>query len=373
MSTQLPNTLKLMQLNAENLFIFTDEEIKKSIDHLSEREWKTISSATTPNKPLVKCRWLAESILDVDPDVIFLNEVGGLESIHNFNKYFLKNSYLPYLIEGNSDRGIDIGYLVHKRLPWRFELITHKNRPLHFLYPHEQQLGLNVSLTPTSQPNDQPAKVIKSHYFSRDCAELRAYPIQARDSGEDSDPRAGASGDSSLDPSFIFFLVHLKSKLDPEGIDPGGKDRRAAELKTLVDIYKESQVEFPHVPKVVAGDFNGFAGKNGCHDEFKLLHQETDLIEVFELAGKPAEERFTQIQFNRMGGNLGLHIDYIFLSKHWHQNIIPEETYVYLYRSDLKVKLPYPKTFDQRLQLPSDHYPVVTALKMPGTFFGSSV
>lgn len=347
MSTQLPNTLKLMQLNAENLFIFTDEELKKPVEDISEKEWKTLSRATTPNKPLLKCRWLAESILDVDPDVIFLNEVGGLESIYNFNKYFLKDTYLPYLIEGNSDRGIDIGYLVHRRLPYRFEHITHKNRPLHFLYPHEQQLELNApKAVVTSRPNDEPVKPPKSHYFSRDCSELRAYADQ-----------------NSQTPSFIFFLVHLKSKLDPEGIDPGGKDRRTAELKTLVEIYKESQIEFPDVPKVVAGDFNGFAGKNGCHDEFKLLHQETDLIEVFELAGKPSEERYTQIQFNRMGGNLGLHIDYIFLSTHWQKQIIPEETYVYLYRSDLKVKLPYPKTFDQRLQLPSDHYPVVTKIK----------
>lgn len=338
MSNQLqrPNTLKLMQLNAENLFIFLDQQLQKPIEDVSEKEWKTLSTATTQNKSLLKCRWLAESILDSDPDVVFVNEVGGEESLTNFNKYFLKNSYTPYIIEGNSDRGIDIGYLIHKRLPYHFEIITHKNRPLNFLYPHEMQL--QIGITPTN---------IKSHYFSRDCLELRAYPDE-----------------KNKTPDFIFFLVHLKSKLDPEGIDPGGKDRRTAELKTLVEIYKESKAEFPGTPKVGAGDFNGFAGRNGCHDEFKLLYKETDLLEVFELAGKPAEERYTQIQFNRSGGSLGLHIDYIFLSDHWQKNVIPEETYVYLYRSDLKVKLPYSATFEQRLQLPSDHYPVVTKIKM---------
>ena len=35
--------------------------------------------------------------------------------------------------------------------------------------------------------------------------------------------------------------MHLKSRLDPEKIDPGGYERRAAELKTAVQIYLESQ------------------------------------------------------------------------------------------------------------------------------------
>ena len=335
MSIQLPNSLRMMQLNAENLFIFIDEEPKKPIETLSEKEWKNLSSATTSNKSLLKCRWLAESILDADPDIIFLNEVGGEESINNFNKYFLKNTYVPYLIEGNSDRGIDVGYLVHRRLPYHMDLITHKDRPLHFLYPHEKQMELGSANAP------------KTHYFSRDCLELRAF----------------ASEKESI-PLFICFLVHLKSKLDPEGIDPNGKDRRTAELKTLVDIYKESEQEFPQVPKVVAGDFNGYAGKNGCHEEFQLLHNTTDLAEVFELSGKPVDQRTTQMQFSRVGTPTGLQIDYIFLSSHWHQNVIADETFVYMYRSDLKVKLPYSATFEQRQQLPSDHYPVVTKIKL---------
>lgn len=328
MGLQLPNTLKMMQLNAENLFVFIDHEPQKPLEDMSEKEWKTLSSATTQNKSLLKCRWLAESIMDADPDIVFLNEVGGYESIHNFNKYFLKNTYVPYLIEGNSDRGIDIGYLVHRRLPYRFELITHKDRPLEgFLYPHE------------SPP--------KTHYFSRDCLELRAF-----------------AEETSNDPKFICFLVHLKSKLDPEGIDPHGKDRRTAELKTLVEIYKESKTKFPHTPKIVAGDFNGYAAKNGCNEEFTLLHQETDLAEVFELSGKPAEECYTQIQFQRSGNTYGLQIDYIFLSSHWHKNVIAEETFVYMYKSDLKVKLPYSATFEQRQHLPSDHYPVITKIRL---------
>lgn len=349
MSIQLPNTLKMMQLNAENLFVFIDHEPTKPLEDMTEKEWKSLSSATVLNKPLLKCRWLAESILDNDPDIIFLNEVGGLESIHNFNKYFLKNSYVPYLIEGNSDRGIDIGYLIHRRLPYRFEVITHKDRPLNFLYPHEKQMELG------SIPSS--ASTLKSHYFSRDCLELRAF--------KPADPSAESRSNSPTpQPEFICFLVHLKSKLDPEGIDPQGKDRRTAELKTLVDIYKESAAAFPEVPKVVAGDFNGYAAKLNCHDEFKLLHEETDLEEVFALSNKPLEKCYTQIQFLRSGSVMGLHIDYIFVSKHWHKNVIPEDTYVYMYRSDLKVKLPYPSTFEQRQHLPSDHHPVVTKIKL---------
>lgn len=337
MANRLPNTMRVAQINAENLFLFFDEELPPNWRMLSEKEWQKLSQASVSNKPLRKALWLAEGLLEIDADVILVNEVGGLESLTNFARYFLNDSYRPYVIEGNSDRGIDIGYLIKKTMPHNFELHTHKNRPLNFLYPHEIESNKHFA-------ESAPEKVIKSHYFSRDCAELRVF-----NPGEKT-------------PSLIFLLVHLKSKLDPDGIDPQGRDRRAAELKTLTGIYQELRNEFPQIPIIVGGDFNGIVHRERGESEFLPLFA-TDLEDVFSILGRDVTEAMTQIQFNRMGQSVYLQIDYLMVSPHLKEHIVPEESFVYRYKSDLGVKLNLPTTLDQRLAMPSDHYPVVATFK----------
>lgn len=338
MSGARPNTFKIAQLNAENLFLFLDDQTERDWRRLSEKEWQKLSAATVPNKPLNKTLWLADSILDIDADIVCLNEVGGEESLRNFAKFFLQGRYLPYLIEGNSDRGIDIGYLVHKDFAGKVELRTHKNRPLQWLYPHERETNMYFE-------GMAPDRQIKTHYFSRDCAELRVF--------NGTDPR----------PQLIVMLVHLKSKLDPDGIDPEGRGRREAEVKTMVEIYRELRAEFsPPVPVALAGDFNGCARKAELAAEFAELGK-TDLESVLDITGKEGEAAATQLQFNRSGQIHCLQIDFIFVSPELKEHLIPEGVEVYRYRSDLKVPLPLPKTLDQRLYLPSDHYPVVATFK----------
>jgi len=338
MVDRLPNTIRVTQINAENLFLFFDQELPGNWKSLNEKEWQKVSQASVGNKPLKKALWLAEALLEINPDFILVNEVGGLESLTNFSRYFLQDRYRAYVIEGNSDRGIDIGYLVKKDLNFNFELHTHKNRPLHFLYPHEIESNKHIAET-------APDKVIKSHYFSRDCAELRVFN----------------QGDKT--PSLIFLLVHLKSKLDPDGIDPQGKDRRGAELKALTEIYQEIRRDVPDAPIIVGGDFNGVIHRERGEAEFLPLHASTDLEDVFSFLGRDAAEAMTQIQFNRTGQAVLLQIDYLLVSPHLKQHLIAEETFVYRYKSDLGVKLGLPSTLDQRLVLPSDHYPVVATFK----------
>ena len=338
MNVARPNTFKVVQLNAENLFLFLDSQGPYDWRNMTEREWQSLSRASVPNKNLHKVLWLADSLLDIDADVVCLNEVGGEESLHNFNKHFLKGLYTPYLIEGNSDRGIDIGYLVRKNLNWLCELRTHKNRPLHFLYPHEQQSN-------SYNAQHAPEKLIKTHYFSRDCAELRVF----------------TSG--SEKPALIFLAVHLKSKLDPDGIDPAGRGRRQAEMNTLMDIYREIRNEFsPAVPVILAGDFNGCVRRPNISEEFKAIEQ-TDLENVKEIAGHNDEQAATQVIFSRSGNIQALEIDYIFVSPELKEHLVADQVQTYRYRSDLKVSLPLPKTLEQRTYLPSDHYPVVAQFR----------
>lgn len=333
MSAITPNTFKIAQLNAENLFVYLDDLTERDWRRLTEKEWQRLSQATVPNKSITKTLWLADSLLHIDADIVCINEVGGQESLANFTRFFLGGKYVPHLIEGNSDRGIDIGYLVKKDFQLRPELRTHKNRPIQFLYPHEQQTGL------FNQPDFE--KTAKSHYFSRDCAELRLY------------------GTDSSKPALVMLLVHLKSKLDPDGIDPEGKERRRAEVNTLVNIYREVRAEFnPPVPVIVSGDFNGCARKDRLSEEFAHLGT-TDLENVIEIIGQDGEQAATQIQFNRGGQIQCLQIDFIFISPDLKKHLVGEGVEVFRYHSDLNVPLPLPQTLDQRLYMPSDHYPVV--------------
>lgn len=337
MVDRLPNTMRVAQINAENLFLFFDQELPPNWKQLPEKEWQKLSHASVSNKSLKKTLWLAEALLEIDAEVILVNEVGGNESLTNFARYFLEDRYRPYVIEGNSDRGIDIGYLVKKTLPYQFELHTHKNRPINFLYPHEIQSNQHYEKV-------APEKVIKSHYFSRDCAELRVF------------------GDDKTKPKLIFLLVHLKSKLDPDGIDPQGRDRRGAELKALTEIYQELRREHQNVPVIVGGDFNGIVHRERGEMEFKPLFETTDLEDIFSILKRDPSEAMTQIQFNRTGVQL-LQIDYLFVSPGLQTELVPEESFVYRYRSDLGVKLGLPTNLDQRLALPSDHYPVVATFR----------
>jgi len=334
------NQIKFLQINAENLFLYLDESVTVSqVETLTEKEWQGLSKASVPLKSLIKLRGLAKTLLIEDPEFIMVNEVGGLESLDNFNRLFLEDRYLPYLIEGNSSRGIDIGYLVHKQLGLKYLLLTHKNRPLNFLYPHEEDMNEYL------EKSNHPEKKIKTHYFSRDVSELRIY-----------------KGENDL-PQLILLLVHLKSKRDDEGIDPEGRERRKAELNTLVDIYKERRKEFPETPFMVMGDFNGLARRTGTDPEFAKLYKETDLLDILDLTGAPKEKRCTQLQILRAGGSQQLQIDYVFLSPELHDLVIKEQCYVAPLRNEKGEPFGSPRTLDERGLLPSDHYPVVATLK----------
>jgi len=323
------NLLRLAQFNVENLFLFMDFYTGQDLNTSSEESWRRLSSSTTPNKSLRKCRLLSETIHKIDPDILCLNEVGGIESLENFNKHFLGSKYMALLKEGNSHRGIDIGYLIKKDFPLKPLLISHKNRPLHFLYPNE-----------TEAPGGG-----KTHYFSRDIAELRFFK----------------KGSNS--PSLVILLAHLKSKLDPSGIDPEGRLRRQAELKALVQIYNDLRSELgAKVPVIVTGDFNGVARATNHEPEFTDLHQLTDLTDAFQILDLPDEQRISQVQISPSGKVNTMQIDYIFVSPELHPLMVKQRSGTFFYHTELGQPAPLPRSLEERDLLPSDHYPLVLNL-----------
>lgn len=306
-----------MLLNAENLFLLSDFPLEPADLEKPDQEWQRLSTSIYPNKSVFKCRELARVLLKEDPDLLLLCEVGGQESLENFNRLFLHGKYSVALIEGNSDRHIDVGYLVRKDLPLRFELATNKDRVV----------------------NDLGEK------FSRDVAELLLF-------------EKGASK-----PFFLFLLTHLKSRLDPEGRDPGGFTRRKAELATLVEIYLERERAYGgRLPIAVAGDFNGNASVWKTDPEFAPLYDLTKLKEICGHTGMAEADAVTFFMVGRHS-TTGRMLDYCFLSPEALKYLRSDSVKILSYLTPAGLPTEPPRTMDAKLLLPSDHYPLVFRLE----------
>ncbi len=272
---------------------------------------------------------IANVLKEIDADLVMLCEVGGQESLQNFNEHFLKDqNYASALIEGNSNRNIDVGFLIKKSLPFYFDLGTNKNRLIQFLYAHERHLSMEFS-----------------RKFSRDVAELKFFTKDREN------------------PFLIALLTHLKSHLDPEGIDISGRQRREAELRALVGIHLELLKKYPNTPQLVCGDFNGYAGRGDTDREFLELYQQTQLVDVLDLSGTPPEKRTSHIQIRPNQKADGKQIDFAFLSANLAPRLKAGSARIYRFRDEYGFEMAPPQTLEAKLQLPSDHYPLIFELE----------
>ena len=333
--------LRLVEFNVENLFLYLDHFQGQDLTDITEKDWQRLTSSIAGNKPIEHVRELARAVLDIDPDILMLCEVGGVESLANFSRLFLNDAYAVHLIEGNSDRGIDLGYLVKKSLPFKYDLVSHKHRAIDFLYPHE------IQSQETGYGNLRSAR-LSSHKFSRDVLELRVYENEEEN------------------PVCIILLVHLKSQLDRLRLDPGGRERRRAELEKLVTIYNELKDQFGGtVPILLTGDFNGKAAQPSPDNEFEGLYKRSELQDILQVAGVAPDERFTHMQLsasrNRVGHNKQL--DYIFIPPQLFPRVSQTETWVYRFKDHLGQTMLVPRNLNEKKLLASDHYPLIVTLE----------
>jgi endonuclease/exonuclease/phosphatase family metal-dependent hydrolase len=310
--------IKVMVLNAQDLFLFMDKHNHAEIPvtELTEIKWQLMSSSLFSNKSKEKTLLLANAIKDAGADIVMVTEVGGPESLSNFAKFLLNDEYECFTLPSNSDRGIDLGFLVKKSMMYNKHLKSHVDYKL-----------------------PEPAR-----RFSRDVLRL---DLLENDK-----------------PKMIFLLVHIKSKLDMSKKDFEGRSRRIHEVKGVIDIYQEIQKKYPDVPVMVGGDMNGHAGEKDTEEEFKQIYSLTDLKDIAHLAGIPDEERFSYVYFNRGGNRFEQQIDYLFISEKFKNLIIPTECYFPRYRNLTGAPLPVPKRMEQKNILPSDHYPFVATLRL---------
>ncbi len=341
---------RFLSFNVENLFLYFDHCFVQDPKSLTKDQWRRMSSALVENKPLEQVLELASAIENTNPDFVLLSEVGGSESLANFSHYFLEDRYVPHLLEGNSDRGIDIGFLVKRGLPFKYDMVSHRNRPLDFQYPHEKQ------------SSETGYRAARSHRFSRDVVELRVFEDEQ--------------------PVLVLINVHLKSPLDKDRIDPGGRDRRKAECEMLVQIYKEARQETAEqigaqvgaaklatgsatvpsaVPFVVGGGFNGVAFGPQRDSEFASLAS-TDLRCALDIAGVPEQDRFTWCYFYGNRPGVFRQIDYLLVSPELVARVDSHTTWVYRYRDERGANRLAPRNANEKRLLPSDHFPVVLTL-----------
>lgn len=283
-------------------------------------------------KPVDKIEWIARTIFEIDADITMLCEMGGIDSLDLFNTKYLDSKYYTSLLKGNSDRGIEMGYLIKKNSAYGYQHLSHASASIEFNYAFE--LEENKKVLPGLGLEHAP------HKFSRDISELRLT--------------------KNNEVVMILLLVHLKSKWDRDGVDWHGKERRKAELKALVKTYNRLRSEFNNrVPIIVAGDLNGVAQKGRQEPEFDDLYNLTDLEDVMEVIQEPHERRLSFFYFGKENNREAYQLDYILLPRELHALVKKEDSGIYLFRDTQGMPLPYPKESYQRYALPSDHYPVV--------------
>lgn len=286
-------TLKIFEFNVENLFL---------------RNPSILKANQQENKPVNELKGIALIISKADPDIAVLPEVDNYEALSEFNKRFLNGKYRPLLLEGNDSRGIDVGVLVKSDLPFDVEM---------------------RSFTYVKENDGDPV-------FSRD---LPTWIF--REKGRPS---------KSL-PLFVVAGTHYKSLIGSKK-DPNGTNKRLIQAETSVEILKKIDAEFGgDTPIIITGDFNNDVHKS---PEFRSLH-EAGFKDSVALMGRPWQP--THAYFESDGTPAGKPIDSIMLNPSFQNMKVLLDAMVLSHLDADGNPLPFPKSFKERENRPSDHVP----------------
>ena len=296
---------------------------KRSLEEIPELKMGTYNTLylmkgldSTPR--VIKHRQdVAQAILENDLDVITLQEVSDFDKLQKFSDTYLQGRYIPFLSAGNDERGIQIAFLVKKDLPFQMKLESHADtRGIHPVTGQEIEI------------------------FSRDTPTLSIW----------SDTQDVASDD----PLVIFNGTHLKSKRDSNG-DPESRLMRAAQVKATVGILDAKRAKHPSSMVMIAGDFNGDVAKEA---EFAALRE--SMVDVFETQNLSEADRITH-SFHPNGGKTSYsQLDAFFVSPDKASYV--SKAFVHRYKDASGNVKRLPRSFGERMNNPSDHFPVI--LKM---------
>lgn len=249
-----------------------------------------------------KSNLMVQVIYALNSDLFFLSEMGGEVSFRFFCQDDLENNFTPYVMQGNSDRDIQIGFILKKNSAWKMrEFKTHPKRELP---------GLQGS-------NLKP-------YFERDLAEIHLT--------------------NNLNQHLICLGVHLKSQREFWSLDSKGAMKRAAEILGLVERVKELEQKYPESMIFIMGDFNGLARSEGDPEFQPLL--DLKYAEVQNRATFAPELRSTFLGYDGKGSQL----DYLYFPPKLDSFLQVEESGPYNH-------------WAPNFSNPSDHLPLTASFK----------
>lgn len=280
-----------------------DKYSNEDINSLNEYQWQNLTSSTYGHKSLDKTKDIARTVKETNPDILCLVEVGGKASLENFSKYFLDNQYEIYHLPSNSDRGIDLGYLVKKELPYSFHIYAHTNVKL--------------------KNGKRPAR----GFFQLDVKDKKNNLL-------------------------TIFLTHLKSKLDLDNSDFEGRGQRQAEVEYLGLIASKQQKKNP---TLIAGDLNGIIYKELTEFELKPFKDKFSFIDGLEVKGVPVDQRFSYVYF-KGAKPVKMQLDYILCHEENAKNVC--NAAIIPYKTPYGTIISPPKNMLERSYFPSDHYPL---------------
>lgn len=320
------NELNIGTYNVENLFMHLGHH-----DPVPGQRGQMRQATPQKDKPVEKIAGVAKAILDMNLDILVLQEVENIEALRVLNTSYLKDQYIPVLIEGNDPRGIDVGFLVKKDLPFAIE---------------------NDSFRKEAWVDPRFSRNTKSPIFSRD---LPTLVFRSKEAAQDSAPL------------FILIGTHYKSKrpttdANHRVIDEESNVERGAQVDRTVDIIERYRKEYgADVPILLAGDFNGAMN---YEPEFKPLKQKAHLTDAFDANGQHLTDydRVTHIYFPKRANPDPKQMDAIFVSPELQADVAKAEVYRY---TDSTGKL-WPRPWNKHIRdkNPSDHYPVKITLKL---------
>jgi len=305
--------LRFMNFNVENFFL--------KLGHFDYFDGK---KRTLDPKRGVKAKkdkfvkWIARIIdVDVKPDVIAFEEIDKEPALDKFNREEVGDQYDGIVITGNDTRGIQVGSNYNNRLPINIEVRT------------------NVDMTWVDKEGGSKQKV---PLFSRDA------PVSIlRLNGYD-------------EPLLITIVLHNKSKRSRPN-DHESNRLRTAQMAGVAKIIKGLQAEFGQEARIIVlGDMNTDVNKSSEMTPLKDIGFVESLNLVPEDRRIPVNERVTQTYHPRDGPTVMQQLDGIFLSPSLQKYAVNAE--VYRYRTEDGQILPIPKTFKERSQQPSDHFPI---------------
>lgn len=280
-----------------------DKYKDEDIESLSEAKWQLLTTSFKSNKELEKVKGIRDLILQVNPDICLFTEVGGEESLANFNQYFLKKSYDLFHTPTNSDRGIDLGILFKPELKRHSKFKFHSQR-----------------------------------VFARGVMQYELY--------------------FNKQQRFTFLLTHLKSKLNKAG-DFEGRSQREKEVDKLIEIYKKVSRD-SNIPTAICGDLNGIIYEDESEFELAKFAKNMGLIDIFAHLNKSHFDRSTYVYYNNNQSHL-MQLDYFLIEQKW-LGFIEQNSQILDFDGTTRVTIT--NNLSEKQRCPSDHYPVLINLNL---------